>query len=189
MSVRHSFNLRDEELREFEERAQHTQANARFRSPDEIVADARVVADAAAKAQLPAFVRDRFARLVLMLDMASDSEWCSSDEDRQRLLNAIACCCDSQSSVDESAGFLDHSIMIELVSRDLEHDLAAYRDFCSLRTSHSKRRRPGANADEQREQWLSQTREALQQRMHLRRTRSLVRSGGSMRRLFSLLGL
>ena len=191
MSARISFHLRDEDLRQFEERAQHTQANARSKSSDEIIAEARAVMHAASQAQLAGFVRERFARLGSLLDMASDSEWALVGEDRQRLLNALACFSGSHSKAadDDNVVFLDHSIMIELVSRDLEHDLAAYRDFCSLRTSHAKRHRPGADQQANRDLWLQQTRESLQHRMHLRRTRSLQHAGSSMRRLFSLFGI
>ncbi|MFL6616956.1 MAG: hypothetical protein ACJ8MH_00050 [Povalibacter sp.] len=189
MSLRISFNLRDEDLRHFEERAQQTQANARLRSAEDIIVDARAVLEAASQAQLASFVRERFNRLSAMLEMASDADWTLASEDRQRLLNALACFGHSQSAVDEKVGFLDHAIMVELVSRDLEHDLAAYRDFCSHRTSRAKRKRPGTDQQTQREQWLQQTREALQDRMHLRRTRSLERAGSSVRRLFSLFGL
>jgi hypothetical protein len=186
MSLR-SFKLRDEDLRQFEERAQQTQANARLRTAEDIIADARSVLESATQAQLPKFVRERFARLGVMLDMATDAEWSLSTDDRQRLMNALACF--GGTTTDENISFLDHAIMVELVSRDLEHDLAAYRDFCALRMSRSKRHRPGADQQAQREQWLKQTRESLQHRMHLRRTRSLDRSGSSVRRLFSLFGL
>ncbi|HWK74682.1 MAG TPA: hypothetical protein VNQ81_10455 [Povalibacter sp.] len=47
----------------------------------------------------------------------------------------------------------------------------------------------GAEQELQREQWLQQRREALQERMHARRTRSLEQAGSSVRRLFSLFGL
>ena len=191
MSARTSLHLRDEDLRQFEERAQQTQANARTKSAEEIIADARAVLQAASQAQLAGFVRERFTRLTAMLDMATDAEWLLAGEDRQRLLNALACFSGSHTSAaeDDNVAFLDHSIMVELVSRDLEHDLAAYRDFCSLRTSQAKRHRPGADQQANRDLWLQQTRESLQHRMHLRRTRSLERAGSSVRRLFSLFGI
>ncbi|MFL6576717.1 MAG: hypothetical protein ACJ8MR_08870, partial [Povalibacter sp.] len=84
MSLRISFNLRDEDLRHFEERAQQTQANARLRSADDIITDARAVLEAASQAQLASFVRERFNRLSAMLEMASDADWTLALEDRQR---------------------------------------------------------------------------------------------------------
>ena len=187
MPLRISFNLDDADLRHFEELAQQTQASARHQSADAIVAAAREVLESASRAQLADFVRERFARLRVMIEMATDADWVLNAEDRQRLLNALACF-----GADEPAarvGFLDHAIMVELVSRDLEHDLAAYRDFCAARESQLKRRRPGADQDAQRQEWLQQSRESLQRRMHDRRRRTLDRAGSSVRRLFSLFGL
>ncbi len=92
-------------------------------------------------------------------------------------------------STNAKVGYLDHAIMVELVSRDLEHDLAAYRDFCAVRESQLLRRRPGVDQEAQRQEWLQQNRESLQRRMHDRRRRTLDRAGSSVRRLFSLFGL
>lgn len=188
MPLRISFNLDDADLRHFEERAQQTQANARLQSAQSIVAAAREVLASAQQAQLAHFVRERFARLATMLDMATDPEWEPSAEDRQRLLNALACF-GTPEPANATVGFLDHAIMVELVSRDLEHDLAAYRDFCTLRDSQLKRLRPGVDQETQRREWLQQHRQSLHERMHERRRRSLDRAGSSVRRLFSLFGL
>ena len=185
MPLRISFNLDDADLRHFEERAQQTQANARLQSAEAIIASAREVLASAEQAQLADFVRERFARLRTMIDMATDADWTLVAEDQQRLLNALACFGRTASGV----GFLDHAILVELVSRDLEHDLAAYRDFCKLRESQQKRLRPGADQEAQRQEWLRQNRESLQKRMHERRRRALDRAGSSVRRLFSLFGL
>ena len=61
--------------------------------------------------------------------------------------------------------------MIELVSRDLHHDLEAYRDFCSFRDVARQEARARPSAD--RERWLEERRETLQERMHKRRERDL----------------
>ncbi len=186
MPLRISFNLGDDDLRHFEEVAQQTQASARQRPADAIVASARQVLEDARRAQQAEFVRERFSRLAGMIDMAIDPEWPLGAEDSQRLLNALACFGTTDPA---RVGFLDHAIMVELVSRDLEHDLAAYREFCKLREAQAARRRPGSNQDAQRDEWMKQKREALQQRMHERRRRDLDKAGSSVRKLFSLFGL
>lgn len=188
MPLRISFNLGDEDLRHFEAVAQRTQASAREQSAEAIVAAAREVLESAERAQLAEFVKARFARLRAILEMALDTDWPLGAEDSQRTINALACFSRAPGAA-VAVGFLDHAIMIELVSRDLEHDLEAYRDFCISRESQLQRRRPGADQDAQREQWLQQRREVLQQRMHARRKRTLDQSGSSVRRLFSLFGL
>lgn len=188
MSLRISFHLGDEDLRHFEAVTQQAQASVRQRHADDIVATAREVLESAERAQLAGFVKERFLRLRAMLEMVTDGGWPLGTEDRQRVLNALACF-GAAPATHASADFLDHAIMVELVSRDLEHDLEAYRDFCAARASQPKRQRPGVEQEAQREQWLEQRREALQQRMHARRKRSLEQAGSSVRRLFSLFGL
>src|SRR5262249_3393087 len=107
-------------------------------------------------------------------------------DDRQRTLNALACFSAPTSSTSATA-LLDDAIMIELVSRDLQHDLQAYDDFCRQRTSQSGAR-SGAPGSE-RDAWLAQRREALHARMHQRRKRDLDEAGSTVRRFFSLFGL
>jgi len=60
-------------------------------------------------------------------------------------------------------GFLDDAIMVELVVRELEHEIEAYRDFCEFREQHSAT---------SRNDWLIERREELQQRMRSRREAS-----------------
>lgn len=190
MPFRVSFNLHDEDLRHFEAVAQQTQAIARQKPAEEIIAAARAVLEQGENAHVAQFVRERFQRLRAMLDMATDPDWQPSDEDRQRVLNALACfSTPSNDPTTSGIALLDHGIMIELVSRDLEHDLDAYQAFCKLREQAAKRRRPGAEQTEQRAQWLAQKRTDLHVRMRERRQRDLDRAGSSVRKLFSLFGL
>ncbi|MGH8176290.1 MAG: hypothetical protein ACREV5_08530 [Steroidobacter sp.] len=186
MPLRLSFNLDDADLQHFAEVALQTQAIARGQPEDAIIAAARELLDKGGQAQPAEFVKERYSRLRTMLDMASDGDWQLSDEDRQRVINALACF-SAPASPGSATGLLDHAIMIELISRDLHHDLDAYRDFRKFRESQSTRRRaaPGANPEQQ----LTQKREALQARMHKRRMRDLDAAGGSVKKLFSLFRL
>ena len=184
MSFKVTFDLGDADLQHLAEVAQVRQSAARTQPIDRIVAAAREVYLKGSQAHLADFVKERYSRLGRMLAMVDDAEWRLSQEDSQRLLNALACFGEPASGA--SSALLDQAIMIELVSRDLHHDLEAYRDFCKFRTAQlAKRHSPGAD----REQWLSQRRETLQQRMHTRRKRDLDNAAGPVRRLFSLFGL
>ncbi|HEY4369740.1 MAG TPA: hypothetical protein VGN07_21075 [Steroidobacteraceae bacterium] len=191
MPLRITFNLGEADLQHFEAVAQQTQANARQLPAETIIAAARDILQSAEGNQTAAFVRERFARLQAVIEMATDADWLLSEEDRRRVLNALACFSGPPAAASPfSAGLLDHAIMIELVSRDLEHDLDAYRDFCDFRKSEfTNRRRPGVEQDLQRDEWLQQRRAVLQSRMHARRKRALEAAGSSVRRLFSLFGL
>jgi hypothetical protein len=185
MALKISFNLDDADLQHFAEVALQTQALARRRPEDATIAAARELLERGLQAQPADFVKERYARLRTILDMALDADWKLSAEDRQRVLNALAAFSTTPEQGSPS-GVLDHAIMIELVSRDLHHDLEAYRDFCEFRDSHSKR---GSAPSADREKWLGQKRETLQARMHKRRTRELEAASGPVKKLFSLFGL
>jgi len=190
MPFRVSFNLDDADLQHFAEVVQHTQAMARQSSAQDIIAAARQVLLDSEQAHLADFLVQRRDRLRLMLEMVSDPDWRPSAGDSQRLINALACFTTKPADQPHaSMGFLDHAIMIELVGRDLTHDLDAYRDFCKARARLTSGRRAAAGSDASRQQWLVQRCAALQARMHQRRQRDLQRAASPMRRWFSLLGL
>jgi len=186
--LRVSFNLDDADLQHFAEVVQQTHAMVRQRAAQEIIAAARQVLEESEQAQLAEFLVQRLRRLRLMLEMVSDADWRLSPEDSQRLLNALACF-GAPPRQGATLGVLDHAIMIELVGRDLSHDLDAYRDFCKARTRLASGRRAAAASVDSRRQWLEQRCAALQARVQQRRQRDLRRAASPMRRWFSVLGL
>jgi len=185
MTFRVSFDLGDSDLQHLAEVAQVRQSAARAQPIDRIVASAREVYLKGVQAHLANFVKERYSRLGTMLEMADDAEWRLGEGDSQRLVNALACFSEPASGA--SSALLDQAIMIELVSRDLHHDLEAYQDFCKFRAAQISKRHSPPGTD--REQWLSQRRQMLQKRMHKRRKRDLDAAAGPVRRLFSLFGL
>ncbi|HEY0940781.1 MAG TPA: hypothetical protein VGE08_11835 [Steroidobacter sp.] len=184
MPFKVSFELGDADLQHLAEVAQVRQSAARAQPSEQIVAAAREVYLKGAQAHLADFVRERYSRLGTMLEMVEDAEWRLSQEDSQRLINALACFSEPATGTSSA---LDQAIMIELVSRDLHHDLEAYRDFCKFREAQIAKRHSPPGTD--REQWLSQRRATLQERMHKRRKRDLDAAPGPVRSLFSLFGL
>ena len=184
MSVRVSFKLDDADLEHLAAIAQQTQLRARNEPADAIIGGAREVLETANRAQLAGFVKERYSHLDTMLKMVGDLEWQLGTEDRQRVLNALACF-SSSSSADSPSVLLDHAIMIELVSRDLHHDLDAYRDFCKSRMTYDKTHAQSA----ERDRWLQERRGTLQQRMHKRRRKDLDAAAGGLRKMLTVLGL
>ncbi|MDH3439663.1 MAG: hypothetical protein OEM63_02840, partial [Gammaproteobacteria bacterium] len=76
----------------------------------------------------------------------------------------------------------DDAIMIELVVRELKHEIEAYEDFCEFRRQHPQARGVKAKTtDLTREQWLDGRRKSLQDRMRRRRQKS---TGEKKRRIF-----
>lgn len=185
MPLKVTFDLGDADLQHLAEVAQVRQTEARAQPIEHIVAAAREVFAKGSQAQQAAFVKERYSRLGTLLAMVDDADWRLSQEDSQRLINALAVF--SVPASGASSALLDQAIMIELVSRDLHHDLEAYRDFCKFRSAQQAKRQAPPGAD--REQWLSQRRATLQERMHARRKRDLDAAAGPVRRLFSLFGL
>jgi hypothetical protein len=133
MPFRVSFDLGDSDLQHLAEVAQVRQSAAREQPTERIIASAREAYLKGAQAHLADFVKERYSRLGTMLEMVDDAEWRLSSEDSQRLVNALACFSAPVSGA--SSALLDQAIMIELVSRDLHHDLESYRDFCKFRTA------------------------------------------------------
>ena len=60
--------------------------------------------------------------------------------------------------------------MVDLVTRNLEHEIAAYAEFCGYRETEKRRREnEGLPTNVSREDWLADKRATLQSQMHDRR--------------------
>ncbi|MEM7284175.1 MAG: YkvA family protein, partial [Pseudomonadota bacterium] len=71
-----------------------------------------------------------------MLKMLKDEAWALPQTERNRVLNALVYFADPDDLIPDEIpgiGLLDDAIMIELVFRQLSHELEAYDDFCSFR--------------------------------------------------------
>ena len=182
MTMRVSFDLEDEDLAYFQKVVRGSSAAARNLGRDAIIGHAQAVIDKVPSERTPEYVLERLVVLQTMMDMLGDEEWSLRSEDAQRVLNALAYFSEAEDLIPDHTpglGFLDDAIMIELVSRELRHEIDAYRDFCAFR-SRPKR------ADASREEWLRTKRQELHSRMRRRRGVAKKRSGSSWRSTFSL---
>lgn len=141
--------------------------------------DARKITDAANKLledvkgkDVPEFVSDRLSKLSGMIDMVHDAGWALPDTERKRVLSALAYFSDPQDLIPDhipGLGFLDDAIMVELVVRELKHEIEAYEDFCKFRAIESKRQ--GVGGEElDRASWLVERRKQLHARIKRRRS-------------------
>jgi uncharacterized membrane protein YkvA (DUF1232 family) len=166
-----SFTLSDRDIEHFSERMTEIRAKNSSMTQDEIIEAANRIVTQIRGSELPDFVRERIDRLEQMAKMIPDLEWRLEAEDRTRILNALAYVVDPHDLIADNIpgiGFLDDALMVELVSRDLRHELEAYRDFCSYRAD--EQRRVGKTTDPvTRERWLSARRTQLHERMRRRR--------------------
>ncbi len=173
-----TFELSAKDIRYFRDRLKKIREGGSSREePIVIQGAAKLVGDALAT-EPPEFVVERIAKLELLIEMLRDREWRLEGRDRERILDALAYFVDPDDLIPDHVpgiGYLDDAIMIELVARELTHEIDAYQDFCEYR-----KRRP--KTEEQA--GLEVRRQALQARMRRRRRRerSIARSSGRSRR-------
>ena len=172
MSLRISFELDENDLKHFKLIMQEARQVASRLPPEEIVAAAKGLLEQVDPAVAPGFIVDRLRNLRLMIDMLSDLEWRLPHQDAGRVLNALAYFAEPEDLIPDhipGLGFLDDAIMIELVVRELKHEIDAYSDFCNYR--EKLRSEQGHSAKVSRAGWLDSRRQELQKRMHRRRKR------------------
>ncbi len=173
-----TFELGASDIRYFRDRLKKIrEGGSSHDEPIVIRGAAKLVGDALA-AEPPEFVVERIAKLELLIEMLRDREWRLEGRDRQHILDALAYFVDPDDLIPDRVpgiGYLDDAIMIELVARELTHEIDAYQDFCEYR-----RRRPKT----EEHAGLDVRRQALQARMRRRRRRerSIARSSGRSRR-------
>ena len=169
--MRISFELDDNDLRHFRLIMDEARQAARRIAPEDIVAAAEDILNRVPESSSPGFIVERLERLRLMINMLSDIEWRLPHQDATRVLNALAYFAEPEDLIPDhipGLGFLDDAIMIELVVRELKHEIEAYQDFCDYR-KRLKAKGDGGSAS--RQGWLDTRRKELQARMRRRRGR------------------
>lgn len=170
MSLRVSFELDDNDLTHFRLIMREARKAAAQMAPEDIVAAAEDLLQDIVASTTPGFILERIRKLRLMIKMLSDLEWRLPHQEATRVLNALAYFTEPDDLIPDhipGLGFLDDAIMVELVVRELKHEIEAYEDFCNFRDS--KRNRKDKTS---RDQWLGARRDELQARMRRRRGRS-----------------
>ena len=169
MAMRVSFEISDRDLSHFRECMQRARDAVRDAEDSDIIEAAEQLFEEVNGAKAPAFVTDRLQRLESMVNMLRDDEWALPSTQRNRVLCALVYFCDPEDLIPDSIpglGFLDDAIMIELVVRELKHEIEAYQDFRDYRERMEKNGNKSSRAD-----WLDTRRKELQARMHRRRGR------------------
>ncbi len=173
MSLRVSFELDDKDLKHFRLIMREARKAAAGIAPEDIVASAEDLLSVIGDTGVPVFVRERLDKLRLMIDMLTDIDWRLPHNEAKRVLNALAYFAEPEDLIPDSIpglGFLDDAIMIELVVRDLKHEIEAYEDFSAFR--NRVREENGRRIGVSREQWLESRRNELHSRVRRRRERS-----------------
>lgn len=161
MGLRVAFELEDDDLRHFRLIMLGAQKAARCSSPEDIVTAAQNRLGSIGDTNGPGFIVERIRKLHLMIRMLTDLDWRLPHDEAKRVLNALAYFSEPEDLIPDDipgVGFLDDAIMVELVVRELRHEIEAYEDFCEFR----EQRRGGRDA------WLDKRRADLQSRMRRR---------------------
>jgi len=176
MGLHISFELDDDDLDHFRLIMMQARNVAARKSPEEIVATADLLMQGLAAQRTSGFITERLQDLRLMRRMISDVDWRLPHEETNRVLNALAYFAEPDDLIPDEIpglGFLDDAIMIELVVRELLHEIEAYREFCEYRTQQA----PQVDTE------LEAVRIKLQARMRQRRQDELQQGSDHERRL------
>ena len=155
------------------------------RTPHEIAAAAAEVVSRLRESARPPFVAHRIDRVGRLIAMLEDPQWQLPEPERRRVLDGLAYVADAHDLVPDNVpvlGLLDDAIMLELVLRELQHELDGYEEFNAYRRDEAPRRdKPGTHRPVSREDWLESRRAALHERIRERRERDLDRDGEAFR--------
>ena len=170
MSLRVTFELDESDLEHFRLIMRAARQTAARLAPEEVVAAANARLLHLGERQPPAFVAERLEKLRLLIAMLTDIDWRLPHRDARRVLSALTYFNETNDLIPDHVpglGFLDDAIMIELVARELRHELEAYRDFRDFRREKSSelQSRPLTR----RNKWLEARRSELLERMRRRR--------------------
>lgn len=171
MSMEITFELSDEDVEHFRSVMSATLDKSNRADDDTIIKNARELISQIRASNASEFIRERISRIETLIGMIIDPDWKMEPQDRPRVLEALAYFSEPNDLIPDEIpgiGFLDDAIMVEIVCRDLKHEIQAYRDFCVYRTAESQAMihegRKAENGD-----WLEDRRRQLHARMYRRR--------------------
>lgn len=161
-----TFELDDKDLKHFQREMQKARKRVRTADEDDILqATEDVLQDVRGLNKVPDFVKHRLTKLDNMIGMLKDPQWNLPKTERGRVINALVYFADPDDLIPDEIpgiGLLDDAIMIELVFRELTHELEAYDDFCRFRELQ-------ANDDPNLDMRLKTRRKALLERIRRRK--------------------
>lgn len=182
MPLEISFELSDADLEHFWKVMVASREKASGLDAETIIENARKLHFEVWHADTSDFIRERMSSLETMIAMLVDKNWALEDEDRKRVIEALAYFSEAEDLIPDDIpglGFLDDAIMIEMVTQELKHEIQAFSEFCIYRASEAGRRGEEVHKLE-RSDWLEERRRQLHSRMRHRRNRSgRSSSGGS----------
>ena len=192
MSLAITIELSDDDLKYFADAMQSAQKESQNLSAKEITdAAAKLLADGKDN-KLPAFIADRLSKIDSMVSMVNDAGFGMDEDDKKRVLSCLTYFANPKDIIPDNVpvlGFLDDAIMIELVVRELQHEVEAYDDFIEYREDEARRRGVDPSTlKTERVEWAEARRVELLSRMKSRRMSSYSSSSGWRPSLFKFGG-
>lgn len=175
MSLRITLDLTDKDLRLLKKEMKRAQTVAGDKTELEVIQAADEVLQGARKLDVPEFVRKHLDTLQDLIGMLTDRQWLLPDKERKRVQTALLYFADPEDIINDDIpviGMLDDAIMIELIERELQHEIDAYRDFCEFRAK-------GGKAKVSDDENLAKRRTQLHERMRRRRRSGRSKGGRS----------
>jgi len=152
------------------------------RAPEEIAVAARAEVARLRSVTRSPFVTHRIDRVGRLIAMIEDPQWALPEPERRRVLDALAYVANVHDLVPDNVpvlGLVDDAIMLELLLRELQHELDGYEEFDAYRREEiAHRDKPGTHRAVSRDDWLESRRAALHARIRERRERDLASRGG-----------
>jgi uncharacterized membrane protein YkvA (DUF1232 family) len=142
MPYKLTIELSDRDLRHFRRELKKARASVQIADDEEILGAALDMVKVMQGTDLPDFVTERLEQLESLIAMVTDEDWPLADDERNPVLSGLAYLCDPEDLIPDNIpgiGMLDDAVMIELVFRELRHELEAYEDFRAYRESLTKR--------------------------------------------------
>jgi uncharacterized membrane protein YkvA (DUF1232 family) len=171
MGLKLSFELSDRDLSYFNEAIKQSRSAVRDAEEQEIVdAVQHVLEEIRGNEPLPDFVAERVPVLERLIQMLADTEWQLPNSERERLLAMFVYFSDPEDILPDDIpviGYLDDVIIIELVTRDLQHVREAFDDFCKFRREFDEEHGKDIDGAIRRDR-LDRKRQELHQRMQNR---------------------
>lgn len=185
MSLRVAFDLEETDLEYFRSIMKRAGEGVGKTSEDDVVAHAETMINDVRSAELPAFAAQRIGRVESLIEMLRDDEWRLTGNERTNVITALAYFAEPKDVIPDDVpvlGYIDDAIMIELITRELKHEIEAFDDFRRYKREEASRNR---DPNVTREDWLDAKRRELHQRMRRRRNSRSPRYAGRTRvRLF-----
>ena len=184
MTLSVTLEFSEQELDYFRSQMRRIRERNGHRSPEQVAAAAAAEVQRLQSMPRSPFVARRIDRVGRLIALVQDAEWQLPEPERTRVLEGLAYVADAQDLVPDNTpvlGLVDDAIMLELVLRELKHELDGYEEFDAYRREQAPYRdKPGTHRPVSRDDWLESKRLALHDRIRQRRERDLARDGEAL---------